>query len=198
MEQSLKSAEKDLDNALKSTFPASDPIALSGSNRGYGKGKFQVKQSDSIETSNQARLVAEVLTQVLADTFTVYLKTLNYHWNVEGGKFVGIHNLTDTQYHEMFEAIDVLAERVRAIGFYAPASYREYQQLTTIEEMAGEKAPTSDMISQLVNDHMQIVGKIKEGIEIVEKCKDTTTVDLLSARRNFHEQAAWMLRSICK
>lgn len=146
----------------------------------------------------EAQAVADGVAQILADTFSIYLKTLNYHWNVEGARFVGIHKLTDEHYHLMLDAIDALAERIRALGFYAPGSYAEYSKMTTIKDPKTGDLDASDMLLDLESDHMHLVGKIKECIEIAEANHDTTTTDLLSGRRNFHEEAAWMIRSLGK
>lgn len=159
---------------------------------------YELKKSDNLAGSDDLKPVAETLSQVLADTFTLYLKTLNYHWNVEGARFVGIHNLTDEQYHNMFEAIDTLAERIRALGYYSPGSYEEFSKMTTIHEASTGTVSAGDMLQNLENDHMTLVAKLKESIPVVEKHDDSTTADLLSERRDFHEQAAWMLRSLGK
>ncbi len=150
------------------------------------------------EEKGAVQAVANGLAQILADSFSLYLKTLNYHWNVEGARFVGIHKLTDEHYHLMLDAIDVIAERIRALGYYAPGSYAEYSQMTTIKDPKTGQLDATEMLLDLESDHMQLVGKLKECIDIADANHDTTTADLLSGRRNFHEEAAWMIRSLSK
>ncbi|SMF03277.1 Dps family protein [Pseudobacteriovorax antillogorgiicola] len=161
-------------------------------------GNFKLKQSDDLAGSDQREPVAGVLAQSLADTYTLYLKTQNFHWNVEGPRFVGIHTLTEEHYQNLALAVDTLAERIRALGFYAPGSYKEYAQMSSIEEVEGGALDSEKMLKTLVDDHMSLVSKIKESIEVAEKHGDSTTADMLSERRDFHEQAAWMLRSLGK
>ncbi|SMF40515.1 Dps family protein [Pseudobacteriovorax antillogorgiicola] len=159
---------------------------------------FQPKPSDKIGQDSKRLATAKVLNQVLADSFAIYTKTLNYHWNVEGGKFIGIHELTDKQYHNLFEAIDEIGERIRALGFYTPGSMKAFLDLTTIVEADAGETNAQTMLEDLERDHMHIVSKLREGVAIAEQNNDSTTADMLSERSEFHEEAAWMLRSLSK
>lgn len=159
-----------------------------------------ITSSDTL-TSNVPEKNAEisrVLGEIMSDSYMLFLKTQYFHWNVEGHRFVGIHKLTEEHYLAMVEPIDTLAERIRALGFYAPGTFRDFIKLAEIQD-AGEM-PINDevMVSTLEQDHMHLVTKLKDAIKVAEDDDDTTTSDLLSERRSFHEKAAWMYRSLNK
>lgn len=139
--------------------------------------------------------VADGLSRMLADTYTLYLKTHNFHWNVTGPMFQTLHLMFMAQYNEAWMAVDLVAERIRALGFPAPGSYAQFAALTSIKDSEGAPKAT-DMIRQLVEGQEAVVRTAREVLPIAEKAGDQPTVDLLSARMEVHEKNAWMLRSL--
>ncbi len=139
--------------------------------------------------------IAGGLGRVLADTYTLYLKTHNFHWNVTGPMFQTLHLMFMTQYTETWNAVDLVAERIRALGYPAPGSYKEFAALTSIEDSSGNVSAT-EMIRQLVAGQEAVVRTAREVLPVAEKAGDQPTVDLLSARMEVHEKNAWMLRSL--
>ena len=135
------------------------------------------------------------LERVLADSYTLYLKTHNFHWNVTGPMFQTLHLMFMTQYNEIWMAVDLVAERIRALGYPAPGSYKEFAALTSIKDSSGTVS-AKEMIKQLVDGQETVVRTAREVLPIAEKAGDQPTVDLLSARMQVHEQNAWMLRSL--
>lgn len=148
-------------------------------------------------TANKAKFaqkVADELTHVLADTYTLYLKTQNYHWNVTGPFFPQLHTLFEEQYSELAEAVDVIAERIRALGSLAPATFSEFQKLTSLNE--GDNTVDSDtMVEHLLEDHETISHHLLIVFSKAEKANDQGTLDMLTERLRAHEKMAWMLRS---
>ena len=139
--------------------------------------------------------IAEGLGRMLADTYTLYLKTHNFHWNVTGPMFQTLHLMFMTQYTETWNAVDLVAERIRTLGYPAPGSYKEFATLTRIKESNG--VPNAkEMIRQLVDGQEAVARTAREVLPIAEKAGDQPTVDLLSARMEVHEKNAWMLRSL--
>ncbi|HEX5363977.1 MAG TPA: Dps family protein [Gallionella sp.] len=139
--------------------------------------------------------IAEGLSRVLADTYTLYLKTHNFHWNVTGPMFQTLHLMFMAQYNEIWLAVDIVAERIRALGYPAPGSYKEFSALTCIKDSNG--VPNAkEMIKQLVAGQEAVARTAREVLPIAEKAGDQPTVDLLSARMEVHEKNAWMLRSL--
>lgn len=137
------------------------------------------------------------LTKLLADTYTLYLKTHNFHWNVTGPQFTSLHLLFEQQYTELALAVDKIAERIRALGFIVPASYTDFSQLTSIKEAVGDKAIKAEqMIEQLVSDQAIIIQQARTLFSEIEKSSDQSTLDLLTERMDVHEKSAWMLRSL--
>ena len=139
--------------------------------------------------------IADGLSRVLADTYTLYLKTHNFHWNVTGPMFQTLHLMFMTQYNESWLAVDLVAERIRALGYPAPGSYKEFAALTSIKDSGGVPK-AKEMIRQLVDGQETVVRTAREVLPIAEKAGDQPTVDLLSARMEVHEKNAWMLRSL--
>lgn len=135
------------------------------------------------------------LAGVLADTFTLYVKTHGYHWNVTGPHFRSLHELFEEQYTELFEAIDVLAERLRALGDVAPGSLAEFNELASLKDRESTDE-ASVMVANLLSDHETLVRSIRPVVEVAEEAGDGATADLLNARLAAHEQTAWMLRSV--
>lgn len=139
--------------------------------------------------------IAEGLSRLLADSYTLYLKTHNYHWNVTGPMFQTLHLMFETQYNELALAVDLIAERIRALGFPAPGSYREFGKLTSIKE--DDDAPdATEMIRRLVAGQEAVVRTARSIFPVVDKANDEPTADLLTQRMQLHEKNAWMLRSL--
>lgn len=135
------------------------------------------------------------LSRLLADTYTLYLKTHKFHWNVTGPMFQTLHLMFEEQYQELAMAVDKIAERIRALGFPAPGTYREFSNLTAINEEEGVPK-AEDMIRQLVDGHETVVRRARELFEHASRVHDEATVDLLTERVETHEKTAWMLRSM--
>jgi starvation-inducible DNA-binding protein len=139
--------------------------------------------------------VAEGLKEVLADSYTLYLKTHNYHWNVTGPQFQTLHTMFEEQYTELWNAVDEIAERIRALGPYAPGSYKAFAKLTSLEE--SEEVPQAEeMARQLGEDHEAVVRTARKVLHTAQKAEDEVTIGLLTDRMAVHEKTAWMLRSL--
>ena len=139
--------------------------------------------------------IAEGLAKILADSYTLYLKTHNFHWNVTGPMFSTLHELFDKQYKELAMAVDEIAERIRALGFPAPASYKQFAELTSIKEET-QVPSAKEMIKQLVEGHECVIRTIRELFPTLSDNRDEASIDLLTGRLDTHEKTAWMLRSI--
>jgi len=144
---------------------------------------------------NEDAQVAEALSRVLADTFTLYLKTHNFHWNVTGPMFHTLHLMFEEQYNELWVAGDAIAERIRALGHVAPGSYREFSKLTYIQE-ADVVPSATEMIAELLRDNETAARTARRALSIARAAVDAPTEDLLTQRVMAHEKAAWMLRSM--
>lgn len=139
--------------------------------------------------------IAEGLSGLLADSFTLYLMTHNFHWNVTGPDFNSLHMMFMTQYTEQWNALDVIAERIRALGHRAPGTYKEFVKLASIKEVEG--APHSkDMIRHLVAAQEATARTARRLFPVVEAANDQPTADVLTQRLDVHEKTAWMLRSL--
>ena len=139
--------------------------------------------------------VADGVSHVLADTYTLYLKTHNYHWNVTGPLFNTLHLMFETQYNELWVAVDLLAERIRSLGVFAPGSYAQFADLTVIPEADG--VPSAEqMIADLVAGHEAVARTARKVFPAIERAGDESTADLLTQRLQEHEKTAWMLRSM--
>jgi starvation-inducible DNA-binding protein len=139
--------------------------------------------------------IADGLSRLLADTYTLYLKTHNFHWNVKGPMFQTLHLMFEVQYNELALAVDLIAERIRALGYPAPGTYREYSRLSSIPETDGVPEAT-DMIRQLVQGQEAVARTARKIFPIVDKARDEPSADLLTQRLQVHEKTAWMLRSL--
>jgi starvation-inducible DNA-binding protein len=146
-------------------------------------------------TESDRQRIAEGLSRLLADSYTLYLKTHNYHWNVEGPLFNTLHQMFEDQYTELAVAIDEIAERIRALGEPAPGSYSAYAKLTSIEEEQGEP-DAGEMIRQLLKGQETVARTARSVIGAAEAANDEPTADLLTQRMQVHEKTAWMLRSM--
>ena len=139
--------------------------------------------------------IADGLGRLLADTYTLYLKTHNFHWNVTGPMFQTLHLMFETQYNELALAVDSVAERIRSLGHPAPGTYAEFAELSSIKETKGVPKAT-DMIRQLVDGQEAVVRTARSIFPVAEKASDEATADLLTQRIQLHEKTAWMLRSL--
>lgn len=138
--------------------------------------------------------VTDALKAALADTYTLQLKTQNYHWNVEGTHFRSLHLLFEEQYNELFAAVDAIAERIRTLGEKAPGSLSEFTKLTKVKE-GNANFDDFEMVKDLYQTNLQVAENFKKGIEKAEKAEDPATADLLTQRVAVHEKAAWFLKS---
>jgi len=139
--------------------------------------------------------IAQGLNRLLADTYTLYLMTHNFHWNVKGPMFNTLHLMFEGQYNELALAVDLIAERIRALGFPAPGTYSEFAQLSSIKEVKGQPK-AEEMIKHLVAGQEAVVKTARSIFPVVEKASDEPTADLLTQRMQLHEKTAWMLRSL--
>ena len=139
--------------------------------------------------------VVEALSRLLADSYTLYLKTHNYHWNVTGPMFTTLHTLFEREYNDLALAVDEIAERIRALGVYAPGSYAQFAELTCIPEETGVPA-AEEMIRQLVQGHEAVARTARKVLPPAQEAGDEPSVDLLVGRMQVHEKTAWMLRSM--
>jgi starvation-inducible DNA-binding protein len=155
-----------------------------------------MNQAIDIGINEQNRLaIAEGLSHLLADSYTLYLKTHNFHWNVTGPLFNTLHVMFEQQYQELAPAVDEIAERIRALGVAAPGSYAQFSELTKIHEQT--TVPRAEqMIEQLVRDHEAVARTAREVFPTAEAAKDEPSADLLTQRMQLHEKTAWMLRSM--
>ncbi|MBO6836163.1 MAG: Dps family protein [Alphaproteobacteria bacterium] len=144
---------------------------------------------------NDRKAIAAGLSRVLADSYTLYLKTHNFHWNVKGPMFNSLHTMFETQYVELAAAVDEIAERIRALGEKAPGTYGAFAKLTQIEEEEGDP-PAEEMIRQLVRGHETVARTARSVFPLAEAGQDEPTADLLTQRLQVHEKTAWMLRSL--
>ena len=143
----------------------------------------------------QRKAIADGLSHLLADSYTLYVKTHNFHWNVTGPMFNTLHLMFEAQYGELAQAVDLIAERIRALGFFAPGSFAAFSKLKTIPEAEGTPK-AEEMIKQLVSGHESISNSARELFKIAGKASDEPTADLLTQRMQMHEKTAWMLRSL--
>jgi len=139
--------------------------------------------------------IAEGLSNLLADTYTLYLKTHNFHWNVTGPMFQTLHLMFEAQYNELALAVDLIAERIRALGLPAPGTYGDFAERTSIKEERGVPA-AEQMIRQLVDGQEAVVRTARAIFPTADRAHDDVTADLLTQRMQVHEKTAWMLRSL--
>lgn len=146
-----------------------------------------------ISEANREKIAAG-LSKVLADSYMLYLKTHNYHWNVTGEHFHSLHEQFEEQYTELAEAIDEIAERIRALGHRAPGSFREYNELTSIEE-DNDKPKAMEMVRRLAVDNETVLRTARQALPPCNDAGDEATIDLITNRLHTHSKTAWMLRS---
>lgn len=150
----------------------------------------------NIGISEQDRqAIAQGVGQLLADTYTLYLKTHNFHWNVVGPKFHDLHLMFEAQYTELSTAVDEVAERIRTLGYPAPGTYSQFAALTSIEETTGVPS-ADDMVAILTADNEAVVRTARRILPLAQEANDESTASLISDRMVVHEKTAWMLRSL--
>ncbi|MEZ5412872.1 MAG: Dps family protein [Opitutaceae bacterium] len=147
-----------------------------------------IKEADRVK-------IAEGLSHLLADSYTLYLQTHNFHWNVTGPMFQTLHVMFEQHYTELATAVDVIAERIRALGVAAPGTYTDFMRLSSIKEVKGVPK-AKKMIRLLVTGHETVVRTARSVFPVVEKAGDEASADLLTQRMQLHEKTAWMLRSL--
>ena len=147
-------------------------------------------------TDQDRSAIAQGLSHLLADTYTLYLTTHNFHWNVTGPLFNSLHNMFMLQYTELWNAVDPVAERIRSLGHAAPGSYAQFGQLTSLPDAPPTPPKAMEMISILAQGHEAVARTARSLYPAVEKAHDEPTADLLTQRIGVHEQAAWMLRAM--
>jgi starvation-inducible DNA-binding protein len=146
-------------------------------------------------SEDQRKEIAEGLSHLLADSYTLYLKTHNFHWNVTGPMFVSLHQLFEQHYTELAIAVDEIAERIRSLGFFVPGSFKRFQELTSV--IQEEEVPSAEeMIRSAVTAHETVIRTARGILETAERGNDQPTIDLLTRRMETHEKTAWMLRSL--
>ena len=148
-------------------------------------------------STEDRKVIADGLSRVLADTYTLYLQTHNFHWNVEGPMFNTLHLMFMGQYTELWQALDAIAERIRSLGFPAPGTYAEFARLGSLKEIQGVPEAL-EMVRGLVAGHEAVARTARAVFPAAEKGGDESTVDLLTQRLQIHEKTAWMLRSLLK
>jgi starvation-inducible DNA-binding protein len=140
-------------------------------------------------------LLASELSKLLADTYTLYLKTHNFHWNVTGPMFQTLHLMFEQQYNELWAAVDEIAERIRALGHFAPGGYAAFGRLTSVPDTDGTPSAT-EMVRELVRGHETVIRTARALLAVAHDAKDESTSDLITQRLQIHEKTAWMLRSL--
>ena len=139
--------------------------------------------------------IADGLGRVLADSYTLYLKTHNFHWNVTGPHFSQLHLMFETHYNELAIAVDDIAERIRALGAFAPGSYSQFAELSSIKDETGQPN-WKEMVTQLVDGHEAVVRPCRTVLKLAQDADDESTASLIGDRMSIHEKTAWMLRSL--
>jgi starvation-inducible DNA-binding protein len=147
-----------------------------------------------IDTAHRQK-IADQLSKVLADTYTLYLKTHNFHWNVTGPQFQTLHLMFEQHYNELALAVDALAERIRALGHPAPGTYKQFAQLSSIREDDGIPVAT-DMVKKLVEGHETVARTARAAFAVANEANDQPSCDLMTQRMQIHEKTSWMLRSL--
>lgn len=158
-------------------------------------GKVKTENLHAGISTDDAQQLAQSLACALAETYVLYLKTQNFHWNVVGPLFYGLHKMTEEQYQGLAEAVDTIAERIRQLGRPAPATFAEFLELSGIKETR-EPVPARNMIDILIGDHETAIRTFRGMVDLAVKTNDVVTADLLTERIEAHEKTVWMLRSI--
>jgi starvation-inducible DNA-binding protein len=158
------------------------------------KKKHKGDEIDLGMADGQRKAIADGLARLLADTYTLYLKTHNFHWNVTGPQFNSLHLMFETQYNELALAVDLIAERIRALGEPAPGSYSAFAKLSSIKEADGV-SKADEMVRILAEDQLAVVRTARAVFPLADAAHDEPTADLLTQRMQVHEKTAWMLRA---
>lgn len=158
-------------------------------------GKVNINTIDIGIDEEDRKAIAKGLSALLADSYSLYLMTHNFHWNVKGPMFNTLHTMFMAQYTEQWAALDLIAERIRALGEPAPGTYQEFAKLTSIKEVEGVPK-AMDMVKHLVKAQEATSKTARKLFPLVEKANDQPTADLLTQRQDVHEKTAWMLRSL--
>lgn len=164
-------------------------------------GKKAVSRPDmpsiNIGISEERRAaIAQGLSRLLAETYTLYLTTHNFHWNVTGRMFNTLHTMFMDQYTEMWNAVDPIAERIRALGFHAPGSYAEFAKLSTLPDAPAKPPKAMEMVEILAKGHEALARTAREVFPVVDEADDQPSADVLTQRMDVHEKTAWMLRAL--
>ena len=159
------------------------------------KSKPKIETIKSGIAKRDTTVIAKALSEALADSFTLYLKTLGVHWNVVGAAFYSLHKLTEAQYEDLDAATDLIAERIRALGHVAPASFADFAKFSVLDS-SETLSSADDMIHCLIADNEAVSKRMREFVAIASEADDVFTADMLTARIGKHEQNAWMLRAI--
>lgn len=146
-------------------------------------------------SESDRREIADGLSRLLSDTYTLYLMTHHFHWNVTGPQFQTLHLMFEQQYVELAQAVDLIAERIRALGFPAPGTYNEFARMSSIQEVSGVPK-AGEMVRHLVSGQEAVVRTARSLFPVVERAMDEASADLLTQRMTHHEKTAWMLRSL--
>ena len=155
-----------------------------------------VKKIDIGINDKDREAIASGLSKLLADTYTLYLTTHNFHWNVTGPMFSTLHTMFMTQYTELWNAVDPIAERIRALGHFAPGSYQQFSKLTSLPDVAATPPKATGMIEILVKGHEAVARTARATFALASEADDQPTADLLTQRLDIHEKTSWMLRSL--
>ena len=166
-----------------------------GKGKAMGRATGAPPMDTGIAPKDRAKIAAG-LSRLLADNFTLYLKTHNFHWNVTGPMFNTLHLMFMTQYTELWNAVDPVAERIRSLGHPAPGSYAQFGRLSSIKDVPEDPPKALEMVRILVEGHEAVARTARGIFPLVEKAGDEPTADLLTQRLAIHEQTAWMLRSL--
>ena len=154
--------------------------------------------SSNIEMTDQAKGdCAEALSRVLADTYVLYLKTHNYHWNVEGSMFRALHEMFEEQYRDLWNTIDEIAERIRALGHYAPGTHEKFKRFASVQDNE-DVPPADDMLGELITDNETVARTIRSVISTTQAAGDEASADLMVSRLAMHEKQIWMMKSTLK
>ena len=150
--------------------------------------------NERVVNEENKKFLIEKYLQYLASVYSLYLKTQNFHWNITGSEFISLHQWFQEQYEALAEALDIIAERIRAFEIFTPGSFSEYIKLSKIKDAVGDRN-AQEMITELLENHLLIVALTKELIYLAKDCNDEVSQDLLVNRLKFHEKTIWILRS---
>lgn len=159
------------------------------------KAQAHVEPNKAGIAPRETKKLAEGLAQALADTFSLYVKTIGVHWNVVGPNFYGLHKLTEAQYEDLEDAVDALAERIRALGHPAPAGFKEFRESSVVDAEIGPKT-TEQMIQALIADNEAVARRMRDFSDHAAEARDKFSEDMLIGRMGAHEKNVWMLRAL--